>query len=53
MDKEELVRKIAKGHLNIDLLNEGKSGGEVYYEVPVWSVREALIIMYDEGKKSK
>jgi len=48
--KEELFKKIAQQHLNIETLEERKSDSLDFKEVAVWSVKAALEAAFEAGK---
>jgi ABC-type amino acid transport substrate-binding protein len=48
--KDELFKKIAQQHLNIETLEERKSDSLDFKEVAVWSVKAALEAAFEAGK---
>ena len=47
---DSLLTSIAKRHLRMDTLEERKSDSLDFYEVSVWSIRDALEAAYKAGK---
>ena len=52
-DKEQIVEQIAKKHLRIDTLEERKLDVLDFYEVSVWSLKDALLAAFEAGKQDK
>lgn len=51
--KDELFTLIAQEHFNIETLVERKSDSLDFYNVAVWSVKDALEAAYEAGRKAR
>ena len=47
---EEDINRIARDMLGLETLDERKSDSLDFHDLPVWSIREALIAAYRAGQ---
>ena len=48
--RTEILQKIAEKVLRVDTLTTRNIGEQNFYELAVWTIKEALELAYEEGK---